>query len=472
MKRHEAAKLITKILNGEEEIEKAVMFVFDYTDADTFPHESKGYIYYVTENGIMSGMGDGTFSPDTGVTRAQVAIMLKRTMAKLDVSYISGTATEVSESGLTVNGESFVIPVTAATHRDGEAIAADEIENGDYVTIVKNYQGILAVDAAETEESESNVKTIEGIYRGSFTDSRGTYIKVYDKAGGVNTTESYLLSDGTVTYTVNGEKRASLTAISETDYVYVTFVGGKVVHIDAETKTKQIDGAAVVSIEHEGEKNILAFSNKGVDAKLPIAENVAVKRNGKEATINNLLAGDSVNITVTYGEITEITATSKTSTVKGTIVAIHIEKENPYIAIKVSDTNTKNIYLTMDTAIDIDNKSGDIYDLMLGYNVTVSAESDTASKITVASVATQNNVTGTVVLVNAQRGFINVSMVDTATKEVVTKQIFVTEKTSIRAGSNAAVVKLEALEVGDSIFAVGVEKIGTFEATSIMVINK
>jgi len=63
-------------------------------------------------------------------------------------------------------------------------------------------------------------------------------------------------------------------------------------------------------------------------------------------------------------------------------------------------------------------------------------------------------------------------MIDPATGEVVTKQIFVTDKTSIRAGSNAAVVKLESLVEGDSIFAVGVEKIGTFEATTIMVVNK
>ncbi len=472
MKRHEAAKLITKILNGEDEVANAVMFVFDYTDADTFPNEAKGYIDFVTKKGIMSGMGDNTFSPNTGVTRGQVTVMLKRTMEMLDLSYISGTATEVSGSGLTVNGESFAIPATAAIHRDGEAVAADEIENGDYVTIVKTYQGILAIDAAETEESESNVKMVEGIYRGSFTDSRGTFIKVYDKEGGVNTTESYILSEGTVTYTVNGEKRASLTAISETDYVYVTFVGGKVVHIDAETKTKQIDGAAVVGMEHEGETNILVFTNKGVEAKLPIAENITVKRNGKEATINNLLAGDSINLTVNYGEITAIAATSKTSTVNGTITAIHIEKEMPYITIKISETNTKTIYLTMDTKINIDDKSGDIYDLVLGYNVKVSTESDTASKITVTSVATQNNVTGTVVLVNPQRGFINVSMIDPATGEIVTKQIFVTEKTSIRAGSNAAIVKLEALAEGDSVFAVGVEKIGTFEATSIMVVNK
>ena len=49
MKRHESTKLITKILNGEEKIANEVMFVFDYTDADDFPLEAQGYIYYVTD---------------------------------------------------------------------------------------------------------------------------------------------------------------------------------------------------------------------------------------------------------------------------------------------------------------------------------------------------------------------------------------------------------------------------------------
>ncbi len=475
MQRHEAAKLITKILNGEEEIANTVMFVFDYTDADTFPNEAKGYIDYVTKKGIMSGMGDNTFSPNTSVTRAQVTVMLKRTMEMLALSYTTGTATEVSESGLTVDGVSFAIPTAAIIHRDGVAASADELENGDYVTVVKSYQGVLAIDAVMTEESESNVKTVEGIYRGSLTDSRGTYVKVYDKDGGVNTTESYQLSDDTVTYTVNGEKRASLTAISETDYVYLTFVNGKVVHIDAESKTKQIDAATLSGITHEGNKNVLTIEHKSAEldgSVWPISDNVVVKRNSKDAALTSLLTGDSVNITVTYGEVTAITATSKTSSVKGTISEIHIAKENPYITIKISEEKSQTLYLTMDTKIDIDAKSGDIYDLVLGYNVTVSTESNTASKITVTSVATSNTVSGVVLLVNKDLGFINISSVDTATGEVVTKQIFVNDKTSIRAGSNSAVIKLTSLEEGDMIFAAGLEKVGAFEATSIMVTNK
>lgn len=475
MKRHEAAKLITKILNGEEEIANTVMFVFDYTDADSFPNEAKGYIDYVTKKGIMSGMGDNTFSPNTSVTRAQVTVMLKRTMEMLSLTYTSGTATEVSELGLTVNGESFAIPATAIVHRDGVASTAAELENGDYVTVVKSYQGILAIDAKITEESESNVKTVEGIYRGSLTDSRGTFIKVYDKALGVNSTESYILSEGTVTYTVNGEKRASLSAITETDYVYVTFVGGKVVHIDAESKTKEIENATLTGIVHESNKNMLKISHNSAEldgSAWAISDNVTVKRNSKDAALTSLLTGDSISFTVTYGEVTAIKATSKTSSVKGTITAIHIEKEMPYVVIKISETKSQTIYLTMDTKINIDEKSGDIYDLVLGYNVTVSTESDTASKITVTSVATSNTVSGVVVLVNKDLSFINISSVDAATGEVVTKQIFVNDKTSIRAGSNSAVIKLENLAEGDMIFAAGIEKVGAFEATSIMVTNK
>ncbi len=474
MKRHEAAKLITRILDGEEEVENAVMFVFDYTDADAFPNEAKGYISYVTEKGIMSGMGDGTFSPDTGVTRAQIAIMLKRTMNMLDVAYISGPASAVDETSLVVNGQSYEISEKTIIHRNGEAATIADIENGDAVTLTTTYKGLLAIDANETDASESNTAVIEGIYRGSLTDSRGTYIKVYDKELGTNSTESYKLAD-VVSYILNGEPVSSLGYITETDYVYVTMAGGIVTSIVAESKTTQVDNATLATLMHDGENNIMTIEHRDMaydGATWPISENVYVKRNGKTAALTDLLVGDAVNITVNYGEITSITATSKTSTVKGTISEIHIAKDNPYITIKISDEKSQALYLTMDTVIDIDATAGSIYDLELGYNVTVTTESSTATKITVASVAQTTTLTGTVTLVNPSLGFINISMRDPATGEVVTKQIFVNEKTAIRAGSNAAPVKLTALVEGDSVFATGAEKIGAFEATTILVINK
>lgn len=78
LKRHEAAILITKVRTAKTKVKNTVMYVFDFTDADEIPVASKGYVDFVKKKGIMQGMEDNKFSPNTSVTRAQVAIMLKR----------------------------------------------------------------------------------------------------------------------------------------------------------------------------------------------------------------------------------------------------------------------------------------------------------------------------------------------------------------------------------------------------------
>ena len=169
MKRHEAAKLITKILDGEQEVADAVMFVFDYTDTDTFLNSAKGYIPYVTEKGIMTGMGDGTFSPDMGVTRAQIAIMLKRTINMLAIKTVSGEASAVTETGLSVNGEAYNVSEKTIIHKDGATATLADIKDGDDVLATMTYKGLLALDAVTTDASEKvpETKVVEGIYSGS-----------------------------------------------------------------------------------------------------------------------------------------------------------------------------------------------------------------------------------------------------------------------------------------------------------------
>ena len=475
MKRHEAAKLITRIMGGVEEAKHTGTVVVEYTDAATFPKDAAGYIDFATKYGIMTGMGDGTFSANSGVTRAQVAIMLKRTMDRLNISYISGALADVTETSFTVNGEKFEFYNSIVVHRDGAAATIADLENGDEVTVVKTFQGVIAIDAVQTEESESNTRVIEGIYNGSYTDSRGTFVKIYDKEGGVNTTEQYLLSEGTVVYTVNGEPRVSLAAITVTDEVSAKMVSGKIVSIDAKSKEKKIENATFAGLEYVNEANMLTIGHKDAaydDTSWPISDKVTVKRNGKDATLTDLLVGDTIALDFTYGEITKITASSKNSTVKGPLVAIHIEREQPYIEIKLSDDTLRTVYLTMDSKILIDNVESDIYDLLLGYTVTVNTESATASKITVTSVAKASTLTGTVTLVNTALGFVSVDVRDAATDEIYSCQIFVNDKTSIIAGSNGAKTKLSNIAEGDSIVATGAEKLGAFEASTIVIINK
>lgn len=481
MKRHEAAKLITRILDGEQEVADAVMFVFDYTDADTFLNSAKGYISYVTEKGIMTGMGDGTFSPDMGVTRAQIAIMLKRTINMLAVKTVTGAAAAVNETGLSVDGEVYTVSEKTIVHKDGAAATIADIQNGDDVLLTLTYKGLLSIDAVTTAASEKDEEekvpettVVEGIYSGSYTEEGITYVKVYDKDGGVATVQSYKLA-GKVSYIVNEEEKASLTFIKATDYVYLSIVGDEVVSIVAETKTLTVEAATVEAIAYENGVNLLtvAHSDKKFDGKQwPLSANVVVMRNKEDATPADLISGDTVKLTIVYGEITRITATSKTSTMMGDITEIFIAKTNPYVSVKATDGKIHKLYLTMDTVIMIDSQESTIYDLELDYEVKVTTESNSASRIAVTSVVRKNNVSGTVVEINESMGYITVRVYDAATDKTTDKQLFLSDKTNIRAGSTGSLVKIAALAEGDELFATGTEKVGLFEAATIIVVNK
>ncbi|MGN0106601.1 MAG: S-layer homology domain-containing protein, partial [Hominilimicola sp.] len=88
MKRYEAAIIITKAMGGEEKALAELGVVLNYSDAREVPSNAIQYVSYATEAGIMEGMGEGLFSPNTAVKRSQMAVMLSRTVDKTDYSFM------------------------------------------------------------------------------------------------------------------------------------------------------------------------------------------------------------------------------------------------------------------------------------------------------------------------------------------------------------------------------------------------
>lgn len=76
VRRSEAAKIIAYLLIGNAAQADALSTTVDpFTDVPA-SHWAAGYIAYCTQAGIINGMGDGTFQPDSPVTGLQFAKML------------------------------------------------------------------------------------------------------------------------------------------------------------------------------------------------------------------------------------------------------------------------------------------------------------------------------------------------------------------------------------------------------------
>lgn len=468
--RHEAAILITKVMGGEEEVRNTVMYVFDYTDADEIPAESKGYVDFVSRKGIMQGMDDNQFSPNTSVTRAQVAIMLKKTMDVMSLSHASGTISDVNASArsFVLNGSTYTATDRTGINLDGQHVSFDALENGDEAVVTTDYQGLWAIDA--TSGVPAPTETVTGVFNGSLTDTRGTFLKVYDLEEGVSSVQDYQLSPDGVTYTYEGKLSAILSDFSIGDLVTLTITNGQVTAVSGEPKVKTVTGAYVSEIGVSPAATItITHADEAYDGNVyTISDSVYVSRNGRTASLRDILPGDRVDLELEYGTVKEITATSRSSTETGTITEITIGTNTSGIELNV-DGETVSYVIVRDTEIYVNDEVGTLYDLRLGDSVTVNIESDAVTRLTVQSVAQVETMTGTVEVVNVSYGFISLNVTD-ATGNVTTQQIFVKDGASIIGTDGGTRKTLSDIEVGDTILVKGAMNMGAFEATSIVIL--
>jgi len=64
--------------------------VLAFTDNETIPDWAKGYIATAVENGLIKGFEDGSFRPETHVTRAQLAVIAARGLRQKGVEAQAG----------------------------------------------------------------------------------------------------------------------------------------------------------------------------------------------------------------------------------------------------------------------------------------------------------------------------------------------------------------------------------------------
>lgn len=468
--RHEAAILITKVMGGEEEVRNTVMYVFDYVDADEIPAASKGYVDFVSRKGIMQGMEDNKFSPNTSVTRAQVAIMLKKTMDVMSLSSASGTISDVnvSEKSFVLGGNTYTASDRTGINLDGQHVSFDALENGDTAVVTTDYQGLWAIDAASGVPEPSD--TVTGVFNGSLTDTRGTFLKVYDLETGVSSVQEYKLSPDSVSYTYEG-KVAILSDFSKGDLVTLTLTGGVVTAVSGEPEYTYVTGATAEEIVLLPVPSLrIGHTDAQYDGITYEINNdsLYVERNGKTASLRDVLPGDKVDLELEYGVIVEISAMSKSSTETGTIVEITIGNNVSQIKLDVSGT-TETYAVVRDTEIYLDDEAATLYDLRLGDSVTVNIESGTVVKLNVRSVTQVETMTGTVEVVNVSYGFISMKVTDAA-GNVTTQQVFVKDGVSIIGADGGTRKSLSDLEAGDTILVKGAMNMGAFEATSVVIL--
>ncbi len=472
MLRYEAATIITKAMGGEAEAKANLMLDLEYTDVSDIPSAAKKYVYYVTEKGIMSGMGDGTFSPNTSVLRSQIAVMLSNTVEKMNVTFseVKISAIDTDEMSLTVadpDGESSTLSYTSGTlfFIEGEKAQAKNVAEGVRATVTLSNNGVIYVDVNSAEPD----REVSAIFN-SYQNVEGVLsINVTDPA--TNKVVTYTCISGITDITKNGDK-ATIRDFTAGDYVTLSLSGGKVEKMAATNKDVTIKAATVEAISHDASNPTITISH--ADEKydgmvLVIGNNVSVMKDGTSTDMNSVYRGDKVTLTLEYGVISKIAASSTKVTVDGTIRAVNISA-TPSITVLVN--GVEKVYdVTNNIAITINGEEGTLYDFRVGDKVTLTTESNAVTKIaSITNQSTEGNVSGTVLSVNASYKFIKVLAVD-STGNTYEETIYCKDSKTTFITAAGSAKQFRDVKEGNVISAYGTYTNGAFEAASVIIVK-
>ncbi len=458
LKRYESAILLTKLLWNNDVGSSTTQTTLPFLDAADIPASAKPYVGYAVTNGLMNGMDGNLFSPMGEVTRAQMASLLYRVIENFSVTVVRGSMisydTEKKEIKIKDTNDmskAYTLTAKALVRLDGASTDAGSIPVGaDVVVNIEKSGTVRLVEAL----SPTSLETVSGIYSKYQNASGKTVVYITDP----NTSEAsqYPLASSVAIYR-GGSANKTVADLQAGDYVTLTLQNESIIEIRAEDKTATASGT-VEDIQLLPEYKITVKNGSSL-TEYTVDSEVSVKRNGSFTNLSAVLAGDTVSLTLTYGVITSIVATSKSQTVEGSIVQIVIDTEDPMITVRQTSGTETEYHLKNTADITRNSTAADVYDLRLGDTVTVKIEGSTVVSITVSAVGDNSTITGVVEYVNTSYGYIK--LVD------VNELIFVSKaKVTYKDGSTGAVRNIKE---GSNITAFCSPTNGSYEATLIVI---
>ncbi len=394
----EATKLETTIFIGKtmniylkENLERIIFF--EYNDTIKIPTQVAAYVDMLIQHKILSKKGDKNrnFNPDQTVSRVNLATMLSAAYndiissnsirddeANIGRSYENGLPlSDKTYEGIIsiVHTELGVVEIrdgagnphtydggTAIYEKDGENLSFYDLadgmdvvvkeQNGKLSKVIINKQfdkvkGFLLNKSEVMNDSDGEYQIIA-----ISTDDGKKYCKIYDNAvvmkNGRVSKRSELSDGDQINASVDGYLLRQIEAYSETSTVEAilnrdsTFKKGDMI------SAKLIDGGY---IDQKIDNNIKIIGDDGVVKK-----------------------GDMINLTLSYGKVTQIEDTGISSELKGIVKSILIG-DNSHMVLDVN-SKIKTVLLTGDVSYVLSDgeEEGSIYDLRLNQTVMVSID--------------------------------------------------------------------------------------------------
>lgn len=471
MKRYEAAIIITKAMNGEDEALSELGVVLDYSDAREVPSNAIQYVAYATEAGIMEGMEDGLFSPNTPVKRSQMAVMLERTVKETNYTFaelkITNVDTENSEITFTTDGgkeEKYVYTDSTSMKNFGDEVQPENLDTNISAIVTLSGNEIVSIDTLASEPDQ----TVRGKYVSFSTTAGVTTVRITPDDS--DETVGYECSEN-LSVTYDGSP-ATVRSFTKGDVITLELSGGKIVNIIGETKTSTITGAIVEEVIVGDDIAItISHGDDEYDGKTyTVSSDVTVKKNDITSSLDSIYKGDKVSLTLEYGVITKITATSSKKTVEGTIKALTIASPQSSMTVSVNGTET-TYEIPKDVQITINGETGSLYDFRVGDQVKITIESDAITRIVATTTQESSGViSGVVTGVNTSYGVISILPEGSTTGE--SKQVYCKDDITTFVDVNGASKKMKDVKEGQTVDVRGTVSNGAFIGKLVVIVTE
>lgn len=464
MKRYEAAIIITKAMYGEEEALENAGVVLDYADAKEIPTNALGYVAYASEQGIMNGMDDGSFSPFTPVSRAQMAVMLARVAQKTGYEYIQAKLVSIDTETQTLilrnaTGDEIEYSYTDETAFAimGSAVKAEYMIENVAVTCALKDDVVASIDS-HTGESDT---VVTGKYQGSMTSNGRVRIKIIPN--GKTSVETYFCAED-VSVTYEG-KPATMRSFVSGDVITLELSAGEIYAISGKQQEYEIQGATIESINTDDATITISHpSDEYNGQKLIVSSNATVKKNGVAADFSQLYPGDSATITMHYGEVIKVVATSTTKVYEGIVKSV-IQDEQ--VSMVVTVNGVEHTYVVAnDVPVTKDGVAATIFDIRRNDTVKITTESQAITKIVCvgSQIYEDGKISGTITTINVSMGFVKI-----VTPAGAEETIFCSDNKTAIVNTLGAKKLVKNLQDGNKITAYGTVSSGAFMSTLIVI---
>ncbi len=463
LKRYEAAILLTKLVGGEKAALSNSVIVLDFEDAGAIPSSAKAYVKYVADTGLMNGVDDENFSPNGELTRAMISTVMYRAENYMNESTVEGTVESKGRESITLSvkgvSKNIALPEDITIKVDGKAVGVSDLSIGQYVRVHYVGNNIRYIDAV----TSNLYQTVTGVISAISEVSGTKKISVKNSTG----TQTFTISPDACKYLVNGTI-ATYLDIDNGMYAVMTVQGGYITEISVETGAKKYSGKISAITINSDVVSVKVKLNDGSEMDFVFNEGAAITRNGTKSDVNSLAIGDSVNVTITKGGISALSASSSSKSVSGTISKIVISS-NPEITIKTS-TDEKVYGVTSSTTFKVDGQTGcTIYDLRLGAAAEIRLDSTNITSISTQSTVATPTLTGVVTYIHPTSYVMGLQVVDAATGAINDIQTVVKSNVKITDTTSSSISSFKNIQPGMTVVVVGTSNYGVYEVTQIII---